>query len=261
MLNSIHHLYADIVESKKNLTKDVKLVDFPFERSSFEYFHPNGFPNIILKQNVSDDLFQGGEVLSIVERKKYHPLKLNPPIPSSYVNPKILNIKNSSLNFLRSSKRSLFYLLRGKNSANGKNKVCLISGAFFETVPAREVLVRTLFPDRHISFTQGEMDLLEKLFTKPLSFHPNSGLKVDLKMSVDVVPQGNILNPAKYPEIGDNTLNFVVPIDTKEDDRLHRKRMETAFHERKAWSLFSQLEVFTIKHHFNGPFLVFQTSL
>jgi hypothetical protein len=261
MVSSIYHFYADILESKQNFAYEAKLVDFPYKRMLFDYFSKDGFPNIILKHSPSNRFFQGGEVLSIIERKKYKPLQLDPPIPTTFANLGILRLKSSSLKSLRKFKRPLYYLLRVRNGIRGKSKVCLTSGAFFETVPAQEVLVRTLFPDRFKQVTQSDADLLQKLFTKPISFCSDLGLKINVEMSVDILPEGNILNPAKYPEIADNTLNFVVPSHEQKEDDLHIQRMETAFGERKASSLFKQLRIFTIKHHFNGPFLVFQTNL
>ena len=37
--------------------------------------------------------------------------------------------------------------------------------------------------------------------------------------------------------------------------------MKVAFEQMECSDLFSQVEVFTLQHHFNGKFFVFQTNL
>lgn len=73
----------------------------------------------------------------------------------------------------------------------------------------------------------------------------------------EVKAEGNILNPKKYPEIKDDTLNFVLPCynDNEEDEILKKAKLVFGKTELKQFSIFK------IKHHFNGYFLVFQVSL
>jgi hypothetical protein len=73
----------------------------------------------------------------------------------------------------------------------------------------------------------------------------------------EVKAQGNILNATQYPEIEDNTLNFLLPChdDTQKEVILTNCRLVFGK------TLFDTLKTFEIKHHFNGYFLVIQTSL
>jgi hypothetical protein len=69
--------------------------------------------------------------------------------------------------------------------------------------------------------------------------------------------EGNILKADHYPEIGDNTLNLVLPCQMDADEQLARERVRFA----ASQSEYDQLRVFRIKHPFNGEFLVCQTTL
>ena len=70
----------------------------------------------------------------------------------------------------------------------------------------------------------------------------------------EVKAEGNILNPNKYPQIIDNTLNFILPSYSSDEDRLNFDKMSLVFGDDK-------FESFHIKHHLNGNFLVFQLNL
>ena len=67
----------------------------------------------------------------------------------------------------------------------------------------------------------------------------------------------NILNTKKYPEIKDDTLNFILPCHNEEQERDTRKKLEEVFSKRK----LQDFSIFKIKHHFNGYFLILQTEL
>ncbi len=73
----------------------------------------------------------------------------------------------------------------------------------------------------------------------------------------EVKAEGNILNPKKYPEIKDNTLNFVLPCHNENEEKEIIKKAESIFNKTE----LKQFIIFKIKHHFNGYFLVLQTSL
>jgi hypothetical protein len=69
--------------------------------------------------------------------------------------------------------------------------------------------------------------------------------------------EGNILNPKKYPEIKDDTLNLVVlPCHNDGEQAELIRKLQLAF-----GGSLNAFNIFKIKHHFNGYFLVFQTGL
>ena len=73
----------------------------------------------------------------------------------------------------------------------------------------------------------------------------------------EVKAEGNILNSKKYPEIKDDTLNFVLPCHDKGQECKLIKKLEKVFLPAELHNFI----IFTIKHHFNGYFLVLQIEL
>jgi len=73
----------------------------------------------------------------------------------------------------------------------------------------------------------------------------------------EVNAEAKILNPKEYPEILDDTLNFVWPNRTGHDKSMTMKKMLSVFGKNR----LQRFRIFPIKHHFNGYFLVFQISL
>ncbi len=73
----------------------------------------------------------------------------------------------------------------------------------------------------------------------------------------EVKPEGNILNARLYPEIRDDTLNFVAPYYSEEEKSAVLSNMETAFSAKQ----MKELKIFSIKHPLNGWFIVFQSVL
>lgn len=73
----------------------------------------------------------------------------------------------------------------------------------------------------------------------------------------EVKSEGNILNTNKYPEIKDDTLNFILPChdDGQEKDIHSKLRMVFTQAELNVFSIIK------IKHHLNGYFIVIQTPL
>ena len=112
-------------------------------------------------------------------------------------------------------------------------------------------------------FDEKTKQILETLFSEQTSFSrvrnvENASVKLRFRIMTEVKAEGNILNSNKYPEILDDTLNFVLPSRNDDEDQLNFDKMSVVFGDN--WlSLFKK--PFRIKHHFNGNFLVFQQSL
>jgi hypothetical protein len=84
-----------------------------------------------------------------------------------------------------------------------------------------------------------------------------ASVKLRFRIMTEVKAEGNILNPKKYPEIGDNTLNFVLSCHDENEEKEALKKIALVFGKTEM-RLFN---IFKIKHHFNGYFIVFQVSL
>ncbi|GAB4293844.1 MAG: hypothetical protein Kow0090_08340 [Myxococcota bacterium] len=163
--------------------------------------------------------------------------------------------------------RDVYYLVRGRKKESVK--VSLVHGSFFETVP-----INRLISD---SFSQVLEERLEQsgekipdelkrtllaIFSRQENFSKvriveKASVKLRFRIMTEVKAEGNILNAKKYPEIKDDTLNFVLPCHTDKEKLEIKWKAEKVFGKRE----FEKLHIFKIKHHFNGYFLVLQASL
>src|SRR3990167_6068216 len=84
-----------------------------------------------------------------------------------------------------------------------------------------------------------------------------SSVKLRFRIMTEVKAEGNILNPKKYPEIKDDTLNFVLPCHNGAQEQDNRRKLDEVFSKKE----LQDFSIFKIKHHFNGYFLVLQTEL
>ena len=103
---------------------------------------------------------------------------------------------------------------------------------------------------------------LEDVFSEQEDFSrvrnvENASVKLRFRIMTEVKPEGNILNPKQYPEILDDSLNFVIPYHSEEEKDSAIQKMETAM----GRNGMKGFKVFSLKHPLNGWFVVFQTTL
>ena len=167
--------------------------------------------------------------------------------------------------------RQVFYLIRGKKQRNVK--VCLTHGKFFETVPvstlisesfgqALEERLNELGESLSPSLKRNLLDLFgeQQTFSRTRSVD-DASVRLRFRIMTEVKAGANILNPNQYSQIGDNTLSFAVPCHSDAERNQQHNKMKIAFQEMDCEKLFSQMEVFSLQHHFNGKFLIFQANL
>lgn len=135
--------------------------------------------------------------------------------------------------------REVFYLIRGKKKEHCK--IVLVHGSFFETVKASDLIAKSFSQVLRESMESGKAvfddetkKILETLFSEQSSFSKvrtveNASVKLRFRIMTEVKAEGNILNQTKYPEISDNTLNFVLPSDSFDDDQLNFDKMRVVF--------------------------------
>lgn len=165
--------------------------------------------------------------------------------------------------------REVFYLVRGRKLKQNKIKVCLVHGSFFETIHGEELIQKAFLQIIEEQKSEGDKQtylefakLLKKLFMHQESFSKtrivkNASVKIRFRVMTEVTPEGNILNSKTYPDIFDNTLNFILPLHASEADEQIRSKLRSVVRE----ELFTEFRIFTIKHPFNGFFLVIQITL
>ena len=282
MAYSIYHFFADLCKKKGEFISLDKLAAFPFSEQMFSCVNKGKFPDLAIKLNRRDSIFSGGELIELKDSKSsYSVASFNSTIPTGEKN--IEKLIAGRTNRIRSQMeevgddilslpiRQVFYLTRGRKRSNVK--VCLAHGKFFETVP-----VSTLISDSFRQALEERLDelgtslsdsmklKLANLFSEQETFSrtrsvENASVHLRFRVMTEVESGGNILDQNQYPQINDNTLNFAVPCHSEAEQELHTDKMKVAFEQMNVSNLFSQLEIFTVQHHFNGPFLIFQTNL
>lgn len=271
---SIFHFFRSLVDSKQLFKEIKKLEDFPFDEQMLSCKNAGQFPDLAIKVNHYNSLFKGGELLELKDSKTYSVSSFNSTIPTGKKEiENLLKGKNSKIkrqmeeardDIFSLPIRDVYYLVRGQKK--DKTKICLIHGSFFETVKSNDLLSQSFSQvleerllENEQEINQEIKDLLIDMFSEQSSFSKvrnidKASVKLRFRVMTEVKAEGNILNERKYPEIKDNTLNFIVPChDSKEED-LAKRKMALLYTK-------SPFTIFKLKHLLNGYFLVFQTSL
>ena len=282
MTYSIYHFFANLCQKKQEFLSERKLEDFPFDKQILSCVGDGKFPDLAIKLNDGDEQFTGGELIELKDSKRdYSVASFNSTIPTGEKDIRKLTegqtntirtqMEKAGNNILSLPIRQVFYLVRGRKRSNVK--VCLTHGKFFETVP-----VSTLISE---SFGQALEERLEELgesmspslkhklldlFSEQQTFSrtrnvDDASVRLRFRIMTEVKAGANILNPNQYPQVGDDTLNFAVPCHNNTEQNQQHSKMRTAFEQIGRSNLFKQMEVFTLQHHFNGKFLIFQTNL
>ena len=281
MTNSIYHFFADLCLKKGEFVSPNRLETFPFNKEMLACVNKGRFPDLAIKLNRNDSTFSGGELIELKDSKSYSVASFNSTIPTGEKD--IRKLIEGTENIIRTQMqeagddifalpiRQVFYLVRGRNEPNVK--VSLAHGKFFETIPvstlisesfgqALEERLNELGTSLSASMKQELLNLFseQETFSRTRSVE-NASVRLRFRVMTEVKAGGNILNQNQYPEIAENTLNFAVPCHNEAEQKLHIDRMKGAFEQMNVSNLFSQIEIFTLQHHFNGPFLIFQTNL
>ena len=281
MTYSIYHFFADLCEKKQEFLSEKKLESFPFDEQMLSCINKGKFPDLAIKLNQGDERFTGGELIELKDSKTYSVASFNSTIPTGEKDiGKLTEGKTNTIrtqmqevgnNILSLPIRQVFYLIRGRKQPNAK--VCLTHGKFFETVPvstlisesfaqALEERLDELGESLSVSMREKLLHLLseQQTFSRTRNLD-DASVRLRFRIMTEVKAGANILNPNQYPQIGDNTLNFAVPCHGETEQNQQQNKMRIAFEEIGYAHLFSQIEVFSLQHHFNGKFLIFQTHL
>jgi hypothetical protein len=274
---SIYHFFKSILNNKLSLLEIEKLEEFPFDSELLSCKNIGIFPDLAIKLNEDRHLFSGGELIELKDSKSYNVSSFNSTIPTRFKEiSSIITSANSNIhkqmteagnNIHSLPLREVYYLVRGKS--RGKTKVCLVSGAFFETISIENLIsssfqqvIEESLTDKNNELSAETKQILETIFSKQDNFSKvrnvdKASIKLRFRIMTEVKAEGNILNTKKYPEILDNTLNFLLPIYSKNDETEILNRMNIVFSNKE----MNNISIKKLKHHFNGFFIVFQIPL
>ena len=276
-MNSIYHFFESLVNQKESFLEIDKLENFPFDESLLSCKNVGIFPDMAIKLNKDNKLFTGGELIELKDSISYSVSSFNSTIPTRKKDiSKIISGENSSVyrqmteagnDVYSLPVRDVFYLVRGKK--NKHVKVCLVSGAFFETVSVEKLISNSFqqvlednLKDSNVEINQDIKNLFQRVFSEQENFSKvrtveKASVKLRFRVMTEVMVEGNLLNPKRYPELLDDSLNFLLPFYSKEEEKDITDKFNSVFSKKEQ----KEFKIFKIKHHFNGYFLVFQTAL
>ena len=276
---SIFHFYKDLFDKKELFEKTPKLEDFDFNTNLLSCNNKGVFPDLAIKINKDKTYFSGGELIELKDSKTYSVSSFNSTIPTSKKNiDKFIKGEKSQIKHQMECagddinsmpERSVFYLVRGKNTKKQVQKIVLVDGSFFETIRTNDLISKSFSAVLSERLKQSDKEItpeLELLLTEMFSEQENfskvrdvekASVKLRFRIMTEVKAEGNILNSKKYPEIKDNTLNFILPFHTEEDKTNAEERMSRVFSKED----MGKMTMIKLKHHFNGYFIVYQTPL
>ncbi|MDO8549207.1 MAG: hypothetical protein Q7S39_03515 [Ignavibacteria bacterium] len=230
-----------------------------------------------IRLNKDRKIFTGGELIELKDSDSYTVSSFNSTIPSrskriedfitgekSIIK---LQMENAGNDISSLPVRDVFYLVRGKR--NHHIKVCLVYGSFFETISIENLISQSFSQvlDERLKESGKEIsdelkETLLSVFSQQQNFSrvrsvEKASVKLRFRIMTEVKSEGNILNLNKYPEIKDDTLNFVLPCHNENEEKEIKQKAVLVFGQTDP----PQFSVFRIKHHFNGHFLVFQIPL
>jgi len=270
---SIYHFFKHLVANKSTLQAVEKLGSFPFAAEMLSCQNDGVFPDLAIKINSGESLFTGGELIELKDSISYAVSSFNSTIPTGTKEiSKVIKVENSIIkrqmeeagdNIASLPQRDVFYLIRGKKRNN--TKVALIHGSFFETVKSNSLISQSFeqvlnerLQEKGLDIGNSVKDLLVDIFSEQESFSKvrnvdKASVKLRFRIMTEVKAEGNILNPKKYPDILDNTINLVIPCHEEKDEVLTLERFTAVCD-------LSHFKHFKIKHHLNGNFTVFQQN-
>lgn len=271
---SIYHFWKSLVDNRINFKKVNKLEDFPFQRELLSCSNKGVFPDMAIRINTQGQ-FSGGELVELKDSNVYNISSFNSTIPTGRKNIRNIIASENGIVFKQMQDagddvfslevRDVYYLVRGRKK--GHQKICLMHGSFFETIPAEELVGETFSQvvDEELNdpeITDGIKGKLKKALSRQDIFGrvrsvEKASVSMRFRVLVEVKPDANILSSKQYPDILDDTLNLICPFHSENEKEELISNVASVV----GMDILNKLKIFPIKHPLNGWFLVFQISL
>jgi len=274
---SIYHFFAHLLRNRTLLSETGKLDAFAFDVELLSCKNIGKFPDLAIRINPEGSELTGGELIELKDSASYTIPSFNSTIPTGKkdIRKVVKGTTNRAYRQMIAAGddvfslpiREVFYLIRGRSGGN--TKVCLVHGSFFETLPVETLLKQAFSRVLEERISESRLDInaevkaaLIEIFSQQESFSKvrdidNASVKLRFRVMTEAKAEGNILNPSRYPDLKDNTLNFVLPCEDEAMQTAIFAYIKLAFAE----SEVKQMSVFRVKHWLNGWYLVFQVPL
>ena len=215
------------MERRGYLPETEKLEDFEFPKEMIAARSVGSFPDIVLRANSTEN-FTGGELIEIKSAKTYSISSFNSTFPTKtkaidQLAQKIQQmIRENDENPDELIDRDVYYLLFGRNQKvkpAPNSKMCLVSGAFFDTMSTPN-LIRAAFGE--MIGDSIDMEDLESKYKISDPFYDQSrfastrkiegaSVKIRFRLMLEAKPEVNLLSKSSFSLIEENTVNFISP--------------------------------------------------
>ena len=278
---SIFKFFADLAENKESLKK-TPIHKFSFDEKMILVKWTGKFPDMVLRRNAKghdNPLLSGGEFIEMKNSESgYTVPSFNSTIPSG--EKKMADakeqkgleqkMKDAGDDVRSFSVRQVYYLLRSKHKDEDKVKVCLVHGSFFATVGEPDLVyaaIRQIMEDAisgvKLISPEAKQELLSAEIEKEVITAPrrvkNASVSLRFRVMTEAIRETNIM---RHQEIGDNTLNFIVPLHDGKDEEIAAQESEIVKAAETTDILgYPKGRQFRIEHPFNGQFWVLQIPI
>lgn len=273
---SIYHFFAHLCRNRNRLEWVPKLEDFPFDVELLSYRGKGRFPDFAIRVNPGGNP-PGGELIEVKDSKSYTVPSFNSTIPTGTKS--IAELTGGKRSIIREQmlaagddidalpEREVYYLLRGKR--DGKTKICLVHGSFFETVTVEQLIQQAFAQVLDERLSEEDLDISDKLrrlmlqvFSRQDSFSrvrhvADATVKLRFRIMTEAKKEGNLFNATIYSDIRDNSLNFVIP-NYPADKIAQRQRF---LRQALSSTAYAQATTLTLSHPFNGDYFVLSYAL
>jgi len=272
---NIYHFFESLIKVRPELASVAKLQEYHFNSVPLAYRDNATFPSLILRMHKGYP-WPGGEFVEIIDSDSYNVPPFESHIPTGAMSCDMLghDRKTKIYKSMQAAgevpgwihERQVYYLIRGRN--NGNSKICLAHGRFFETTVKPKYVVRQALEEvfagcvEEQALSQDQFDLLwhkltQEIFSGEVRQVSIGAVEISLGIKTNANLGANLLSPFYYPELNDNTLNFVIPNypADKHEHQLRELRWTLSTH------ILNQGEQFNISHPRWGDFFVLSYAL
>ncbi|MCY3797938.1 MAG: hypothetical protein OXG84_09020 [Chloroflexi bacterium] len=272
---NIYHFFAFLINVRSELSSVTNLQDYHFNSAPLAYRDNASFPSLVLRMHKGYSS-PGGEFVGIMDSESYNVPPFESHIPTGALSLDTLghDLKAKIYKSMQAAgevpgwirEREVYYLIRGRN--NGNSKICLVHGSFFENRAKPEYFVREALEEvladflKEQTLNHDQFNMLCNIFAQETFADQFRQVSIGrIKFSLGIKTRenlgANLLSSFYYPQIKDNTLNFVIP-HYPEEKNAHRMQ-------KLRWTLsvpiLKQCEKIYIKHPQRSDYSVLSYAL
>lgn len=290
--SSAYHFFARLMQRRGYFAQDNRLEDFAFPADMIAAQSHSGFPDFVLKTNPNGPL-PGGEFIELKDAKAYQIASFNSTLPSA--SKPVSSLAQSIRDRLLQSgedldavpQRDVHYLIRGikRTPTSPLSKTLLVSGSFFETIPANQVLANAFEQvaaasapaDLDVSDLARRLDIRQSHFAETRRVE-GASISLRFRVMAQVDPRANLLSDARYPMIQPNTLTMLthapdLPAPSSADESYAWHQAPTPIQTSLAYAHLNQAfddidaalkaatRVSILQHPLNGQFFMAQAPI